>query len=433
MRQATLSVEIVTPCFLRGSETGGAEWRGPSIRGQLRWWFRALAGGRLLDLPTAAERLERVRRWEAALFGDTRTRSPLAVVPMDAPATIGPGPLRSDLRKRLGAEELAEAWGIGPGHADRANTVDRLTVRRNGNAVATNPFLYLGYGCLAYVRGEGETLARACIAPGEVARVDLRWRDATWGRVPAEAAALLQPALWAWIHLGGLGSRSRNGFGALALRGVEGDLPGGEEPHLAPATSRAALQAGFRALVAAACGGGADAEWTSVTRDSRLLVGATKRTWNDALALAGAWLIAYRRRYGAPSDARARNGTPLANRDYEWAYKGTGEGVPDRAGFGLPLPFGERRPVVTWGTPRPDERFADQRRASPLLVSVVRLDRGFAPVFTHLPSRFLPDGAELGFKDRTTPRQAPDRSLQLSIVDDFLDDLLSRKLAEELR
>lgn len=40
----TYHVEIITPCFCSGADQSRAEIRVPSIRGQLRWWFRALGG-----------------------------------------------------------------------------------------------------------------------------------------------------------------------------------------------------------------------------------------------------------------------------------------------------------------------------------------------------------------------------------------------------
>jgi CRISPR type III-B/RAMP module RAMP protein Cmr1 len=40
------TMEIITPCFCTGAERDVAEIRAPSIRGELRWWFRALDGTR---------------------------------------------------------------------------------------------------------------------------------------------------------------------------------------------------------------------------------------------------------------------------------------------------------------------------------------------------------------------------------------------------
>ncbi|MBI4623842.1 MAG: type III-B CRISPR module RAMP protein Cmr1 [Verrucomicrobia bacterium] len=48
MRNQSFTLEFLTPCFLAGANQATAELRAPSVRGQLRWWFRAL-GGSLSD------------------------------------------------------------------------------------------------------------------------------------------------------------------------------------------------------------------------------------------------------------------------------------------------------------------------------------------------------------------------------------------------
>jgi CRISPR type III-B/RAMP module RAMP protein Cmr1 len=60
MIQNTYSIEFITPCFCAGADPAQAEIRAPSIRGQLRWWFRILRG-------TAAD--------EAAIFGSAAGES----------------------------------------------------------------------------------------------------------------------------------------------------------------------------------------------------------------------------------------------------------------------------------------------------------------------------------------------------------------------
>ena len=44
MTRQTFTLELITPCFCAGANAAQAEIRAPSIRGQLRWWFRALGG-----------------------------------------------------------------------------------------------------------------------------------------------------------------------------------------------------------------------------------------------------------------------------------------------------------------------------------------------------------------------------------------------------
>jgi len=44
MNTKTFELEFITPCFCAGADQAKAELRAPSIRGQLRWWFRVLGG-----------------------------------------------------------------------------------------------------------------------------------------------------------------------------------------------------------------------------------------------------------------------------------------------------------------------------------------------------------------------------------------------------
>lgn len=46
MTTETYTLSILTPCFCAGANQAVAEVRPPAIRGQLRWWFRALGGDR---------------------------------------------------------------------------------------------------------------------------------------------------------------------------------------------------------------------------------------------------------------------------------------------------------------------------------------------------------------------------------------------------
>ena len=44
MKEYTANLQILTPCFCVGADNRQAELRAPSVRGQLRWWFRVLGG-----------------------------------------------------------------------------------------------------------------------------------------------------------------------------------------------------------------------------------------------------------------------------------------------------------------------------------------------------------------------------------------------------
>lgn len=65
MKTETFHLELLTPCFCAGAEPDQqAEIRAPSIRGQLRWWFRTLGGFKSLTPMPARDQ-------ETMIFGST--------------------------------------------------------------------------------------------------------------------------------------------------------------------------------------------------------------------------------------------------------------------------------------------------------------------------------------------------------------------------
>lgn len=70
----TLVLKANGPVFLHGAEPRGAtEWRAPSVRGQLRYWLRAIEGARL------GGNVPAVWQAESAVFGSTGRGSAVAV------------------------------------------------------------------------------------------------------------------------------------------------------------------------------------------------------------------------------------------------------------------------------------------------------------------------------------------------------------------
>lgn len=407
MNRETFQVEFVTPCFLAGAE-GQAEWRAASIRGQFRWWFRAVAGAHWRgDLP-------RVLRWEERIFGSTERKSLLQV-------RTFPGPTTSTraLGTTRDAATLARHWGD-----ESPDTLRRLTIMKEGREVKSNPVQYLGFGPIS-MNG-----IRPYFPAGSTATFEFRLGRDT---IENDAHEVFDTALWAWLNLGGIGSKSRKGFGSLQCH--------------APASisqktgTRGAFQSRASALLAEAGKFPGTPLWTHFSSRSRIYIATQEaKSWEEAMEWLGAWLIGFRRRYGFPGDTRALAGQAIANRDYEWAApkgKVPRKEVPDRAGFGLPLPF--RRNVagrsqgetVIWGASAQEGEDQDARRASPLLLHVSKFGSGFAPVLTYLPAELLPSGGKLKFKDH--PRDSyPISPQQLEIIDHFLSHLVAKKRIEEV-
>jgi hypothetical protein len=155
-------LEFITPAFCAGADQSKAEIRVPSIRGQVRWWFRVLGG-----TP------EQERRVFGGVHG-TPARSAVMLRVTDVKATSN--------------ERDLPTW-----HNPRES-----------------PLAYLGY--FATVSGEGRRYkAGAFFSPGTSFRLLVR----RCGPLERQDEALFEEALAAWTRLGVLGMRGTRAFGAL--------------------------------------------------------------------------------------------------------------------------------------------------------------------------------------------------------------------------
>lgn len=426
MKRVKLKLELGTPAFLAGADQSKAEWRAASVRGQLRWWFRAVA--------ERGQDLGEVRKLETEIFGSTERRSPLTVRArlLREPPEIDRA-ARPPYKGMWPAEKLAEEIG----QAEDEATIQRLVVHnQSGKPVPTNSIAYLGFGCLNW-RGQPDELwkdgpKRGVLYPRTQLSLTLQWRPKEMRRED-----LLEEALWAWLNLGGIGGKSRNGFGSLYLSEVSNHALGSRDDLQAPTLEklRAEVKERFPDRAQRPPGDDELPEWTRLSRWSRVLISQEDHErWEDALGQAGAWLVAYRRRYGHPGDARTIDGVALANRDYTWAKNvKKAPQAPDRGGFGLPLPFSKNK-VLSWD----DGGSGDGRRASPLHLHIARFGGRFHSVWTHLPARFLraPDLVFSYWDKEKRKKQAkpfPVTEEQKKIVDRFLDWLKAEKKLRELR
>lgn len=418
MKRETFQLELVTPCFLRGASESrpSAEWRAASIRGQLRWWFRAVAGGMY------AGDLGKVREAEERIFGSTARSSSLRIVPLQSPS-----PERTPFGSKLLAAELARLYGD-------ASAKDRLRLPGKRGEEGSNPIYYLAYGVAR------QEIDRDYLPPSSPASFQLQWGPGAPGDKPRE---IFDQALWAWLNLGGLGAKNRKGFGSLWC---------GKNSFYTPPADLEEFKGQAKVLLATGCSFTGDPAWTHFSSRSRIFVGDGCKDWESAMERLGAWMIGFRRRYGSKSrDPRVIDGVKLAGRDYEWAApKGSDlrKEIPDRAGFGLPLPFtrkemdpvtGRRIPKgesVFWASPGPrregQEREQDSRRASPLLLHVSKLGDSYVPVLTYLPSVFLPPGGQLRFKGPPRVFFRMGRG-QLRIIDHFLAALETNGVIREVQ
>ena len=205
MRELTYQVSFNTPAFLGNAEQQ-AQWRTPPFKALLRQWWRVVKAPQL-DRPFNVDEL---RTAENFLFGAASD---------DGPAQSHRSLVRLRLTKDggggIGWEDGAlKQWPVGGG------TVTHPEVK-----FPVGSDLYLGFGPIEYDKtsksaklGESKSNGLKRTAIDDKAKATLRLM------FPAvhdtELSAALQLAAW----FGTLGSRSRNGWGALHMQ-ANGESP----------------------------------------------------------------------------------------------------------------------------------------------------------------------------------------------------------------
>jgi hypothetical protein len=196
----TLHMQVTTPLFNGGADPGGeagfkaddeAGVRPSSLRGAMRFWFRALVG--IITGPD----LSLLADLERKVFGHTEHASPVKLRIPRQPAVTPPGGGHDFLPRR------------GASARDRNEHPCRWIV---------------------YLLGQGLGDLRSCsvtrpyVPAGQ--DFDLKLRFSAPDDSAGDAiAALAVASLWLACAYGGAGGRVRRGFGGLRILGAEGWLP----------------------------------------------------------------------------------------------------------------------------------------------------------------------------------------------------------------
>jgi len=235
-------------------------------------------------------------------------------------------------------------------------------------------------------------------------------------------------ALWAWLTYGGLGARTRRGFGQIACTAVDN---GATHPILTdlvtPRTARQWTKLGGCAIPPQLRDPG-DTGWPTWMQDPP----AEDHDLPDLPTLAPRWwagtLINGGRSLGAALGAAGQDWrefrvvTPPLSPEWKHAIHGNDRRYPIAA-LGLPVGYHSARSRFT-GTVEP--RFGTEvlRRASPVWLRPVQIARDDWRVFTHVfYARLLPDGATLRITGDGHNREldSPDRDQLEYAWDAWLD------------
>lgn len=214
MNHLDLELEILTPAFLGGADQHKVEIRGASIKGMLRWWWRASEGHRFRNLAELAEA-------EAAVFGsaEMNLKSPLqiGVELLSNPVQIIPRGKDAPTSAAVYSYQKRDKDGrLGSGNAQAIHYLGYGPIRlpsrdeREAAKLGKDPALVDEKGQLK----TGALYIRPAFNAGSRLRVRLAWRN---GALSSDQQRELLGALAAWVALGGIGCRSRKGFGSLHL------------------------------------------------------------------------------------------------------------------------------------------------------------------------------------------------------------------------
>lgn len=360
MTEIVATYHIVTPLFCGGADPSRPELRLPSFKGVLRFWWRALAwshyGG---DLP-------KVKAREDALFGSAatgRARVELRLVPSArSPDIVDEGAVLDNPKAGVGAR-------------------------------------YLGYGLMEAFGRKAGKLMRGCIRAPLSFTVVLRCRHFD----EDDDAELLERALRALGTFGGMGARSRRGYGSLVLHSLSGGPVAWQRPASVDQLNRE-----IREIVGVLRPGQFETAYTAFSSEARVVLAELDREREplELLDLVGREMVRYR--------SWGKDGTVLGtNIAREEIFKDDHDLMrvrrlpnkyPRRIAFGLPHNYG-KPPKDKVGPSDPNY----DRRASPLFIHMHQCNKRPIAVLTFLPARFLPPRAKalsVGAAQVQLPREA---------------------------
>jgi len=291
---------LITPLFGGGVDPQQADpvtfVRGTEVRGHLRFWWRATRGGEYSTV-------EKLREREATIWGNTELHSPVSIRVFNWAG---------------GTPEVAFRVGY-------VNGKKRTIASKHISPYAAFPLL-----------PDKDEQKRA---GWESEKVLLNVEFSLELRYPSTLASEVDSALWAWENLGGIGARTRRGFGAISV--IEGAA------DIYPDNS-ADIEKIVRGKLAAPFANGKSV--TALSTDNAEMPFVVTRVHNSSLS-AWTWLVdrlnrfrqmRYENRYGLSQWPEANEIRRLHNLEPKLPEGAGTERLVrkfPRAAFGLPIGF----------------------------------------------------------------------------------------------
>lgn len=173
-KELVFDVEFVTPAFLGGAD-GNAEIRTAPFKTGIRYWWRILYGSKYNEL-------NKLKLTEDTIFGSTKQKSTVDIVINNC------------------IENYTDNYGFPNGK--------RISVVSRGREIKINILDYLAYGKYKYERGHGNVYTNTYIKPNTKFKIKIIICNPTHQEEILDAVKM-------FVLYGGIGSRSRNGFGSM--------------------------------------------------------------------------------------------------------------------------------------------------------------------------------------------------------------------------
>ena len=178
LKTVHFEIETITPMFISGPDQGKAELRAPSIKGLLRFWWRAMHPISSMDI---------LKQKESSIFGSGGENDSGG----------------SSFSIRLVYNTVPTAKEKFP--------KQNIIVASKGKTFPVNILEYLAYGTYKYEGKEkGNVFLREWIKPGTKFHIDMTFFEETYIDEVLESMRVFS-------LFGGIGSRSRNGFGGFSI------------------------------------------------------------------------------------------------------------------------------------------------------------------------------------------------------------------------
>lgn len=345
MQKVEAVYRIVTPMFCGGADGQQAELRAQSIKGVLRFWYRACV------LPKY-KTWQAVQQAERYVFGDSNSGQGIFLL--------------SVVQQNISAE-----------------------YDENNRDMLQPGCAYLGYGPVGFSKRPGEAkgsnrVNRPYLQKDHTFTVQLFFRPQRENGLEEHKQDLML-ALKAWGLLGGMGARARRGFGSVALERL---VINGQEHWKMPQTIQEVENAIADFVAKLGELENTLPDYTAFSRHSKLALVAKGNSPLAVLNEIGKEMIRYRS-YGVSRNGGARRlpwgeiqDKPLFKSDHDWVHHVLNgrkvERLPDKVVFGLPFSYGTKKVDIG----------SDIRRASPLLIHIHQAGQQYIGILTLLPAVF---------------------------------------------